>query len=413
MADFLTGVYLVYSFVGFYFMFLFILIYVQNRKKITSVPKMTKKYPISMVITCYKEGDSVGKAIDNLVNNGYDNLKKIVVVDDCSPDNSFDIIKKYEKKYPGLVVAVQTPKNTGCAAGAKNYGSKFVDTELIGFTDGDSYPEKGALQSVMGFFDDKKVGAVTSTVLVKNRNNLLLRIQAIEYIVIKFTRKLLEFIGSIYVTPGPLAIYRRSAFEKIGRFDERNLTEDIEITWRMLYNGYDVKMSVPSKVYSIAPDKFKPWFRQRVRWNKGGIQCIFKYAKTFGKRGMLGVFVLPFFVFSWLLGVFGLFILLYRIIKSLIVRFLLTTYSVDAHTAILRMEEISLNPSILTFIGLVLLVVSVTYSLIALFSIREKAHHKKPTILTFIIFEFFYLLMYPIILVKSAWELGRGRKTWN
>lgn len=413
MANFLTGVFLVYTFVGFYFMFLFLLIYFQNKKRVLTVPKMTKKYPISMVITCYKEGNSVGKAIDNLVNNGYDNLKKIVVVDDCSPDNSFEIIKKYEKKYPDLVMAVQTPKNTGCAAGAKNYGSKFVDTELIGFTDGDSYPEKGALKSIMGFFDNKNVGAVTSTVLVKNRNKLLLRIQAVEYIVIKFTRKLLGFIGSIYVTPGPLAVYRRSAFEKIGKFDERNLTEDIEITWRMLYNGYDVEMSVPSKVYSIAPDKFKDWFRQRVRWNKGGIQCIFKYMNTFGKRGMLGAFVLPFFVFSWLLGVFGLGMLLYRIIRTLVIRFLLTTYSVEAHTAVLRLEDVSLNPTILTYIGLVLLVVSVGYSLIALFSIREKSEHRKPTILTFIIFEFFYLLMYPIILIRSAYELAMGRKTWS
>ncbi|NCN86526.1 glycosyltransferase family 2 protein [archaeon] len=394
-------------------MFLFVLIYLKNVKKISQVPKITKEYPISFVITCYNEGESVGKAIDNLANNGYSNLKKIVVVDDCSKDNSYEIIKKYEKKYPGLVMAVQTPKNTGCAAGAKNYGSKFVTTDLIGFTDGDSFPEPGAVKSTIGFFDDLKVGAVTSTVLVKNRMNLLTRMQAIEYIVIKFTRKLLEFVGSIYVTPGPLAIYRREYFEKIGKFDDKNLTEDIEITWRMLYNGYDVKMSVPAKVYSIAPEKFKPWFRQRIRWNKGGIQCMFKYANTFGRKGMLGAFVLPFFVFSWILGAFGLVILLYRAIRTIIVRYLLTTYSVEAHTAILRMSDINLNPSILAFIGFVLLILSVTYSLIALFSIKERKEYKRPTIFTFVIFEFFYLLAYPVILVMSAFELIRGKKTWS
>ncbi len=411
--DFLTDVFLGYTFIAFYFMFLFLLIYFQNRKKISFVPPITKKYSLSIVLTCFNDGKSIGNAIDNLANNGYSNLKKIIVVDDCSVDNSYEIIKMYEKKYPGLVMAVQTPKNTGCAAGSKNYGSQFVTTDLIGFSDGDSYPEKGSIETTIGFFDDKNVSAVTSSVLVQNRVNLLTRIQAIEYIIIKFTRKLLEFVDSIYVTPGPLAIYRREYFEKIGKFDEKNLTEDIEITWRMLYHGYDIRMSVPGKVYSIAPTTFKGWFRQRIRWNKGGIQCIFKYANVFGRRGMLGAFVLPFFISSWVLGIFGLGLLFYRAIRAIIIRILLTSYSVSSHATVISLKDVALNPSILTYFGLVLLIVSVTFSVIALTNIKERKEYKRPNIFTFIIYEFFYLLMYPIILVTSAWELVRGKKKWS
>lgn len=410
--DFLTKVFLVYSFVAFYFMFLFIFIYLQNRKRIMWVPKPGKEYGISIVIPCYNEENSIGQTIDNLANNGYKNLKKIIVVDDQSKDNSYKIMKEYEKKYPGLVMATQTPKNTGNAAGAKNWGSKFVETELIGFTDADSFPEEGAIEKMLGFFDDKKVGAVTSNVLVQNRNNFLLKIQAVEYIVIKFTRKLLEFIGSIYVTPGPLAVYRREYFEKIGKFDEKNLTEDIEITWRFLYNGYDIKMSVPSKVYSIAPDKFNAWFKQRIRWNMGGVQCMFKYGRVFGKKGMLGAFVLPFFVFSWFLGVFGLSVIFYRLIRTIIVRFLLTTYSVKSHAAILSLNDINLTPSILVYLGIVMVILSAAYSLFALFTVKERKEFKRPSVFIFIVYEFFYVLMYPIILVTSAYKLLRGKTKW-
>ena len=410
--DFLTKVFLVYSFIAFYFMFLFILIYVQNRKKIMWAPKAKKNYEVGVVIPCYKEGKTVGKVIESFINNGYDNLKKIVVVDDCSPDDSFEIAKKYEKKYPGLVFAVQTPKNTGCAAGSKNYGARLIDTEIIIFGDADSFPEKGSIGKALGFFDEKNVAAVTSNVLVKNRTNILLMLQAVEYIIIKFTRKLLEFVGSIYVTPGPLAMYRKSVFDKIGGFDDKNMTEDIEITWRLLANGYDVKMSADSKVYAESPEKFKAWFKQRIRWNLGGIQCIFKYKKSWGRQGMLGAFVLPFFVFSWLLGVFGLGVLLYRAIRTIIVRSLLTSYSVEANAAILSLRDISLNPSILAYIGIVLLTISVTYSLIALFSVKERKEYKRPTVFTFIVYEFFYLLMYPIILVASGWKYMRGDIRW-
>lgn len=410
--DFLTKVFLVYSFVAFYFLFLFVLIYVQNYKKINWVPKLTKKYVIGVVIPCYKEGEFIGKVVESFINNGYPHIEKIVIADDKSPDNSFEIAKSYEKKYPGLVYAVQAPKNFGCAAGTKNYGAKFIDSEIIVFGDADSVVEEGAIEKALGFFDEKNVAAVTSNVLVKNRTNILLMLQAVEYIIIKFTRKLLEFVGSIYVTPGPLAMYRKTVFDKIKGFDEKNITEDIEITWRLLSKGYDVKMSVPSKVYAESPETFKAWFQQRIRWNLGGIQCIFKYGKSFGRRGMLGAFVLPFFVFSWLLGAFGLFILLYRAIRTIVVKFLLTTYSVEAHTAVLRFQDINFNPSILMYIGIVLLTLSVTYSLIALFTVKERKEYKRPTVFTFIIYEFFYLLMYPIVLVTSGYKYLRGDIRW-
>ena len=409
--DWLTIIYLIYSFIAFYFLFLFVLIYAQNYKLIHVVPAITKKRDVSIVIPCYNEEKNIGKTIQNLIDNGYSELKKIIVVDDCSKDDSYRIMKQYEKKYPGLVLAVQTPKNTGNAAGAKNYGSKFAKTELIGFTDADSFPQKCAIEKTIGFFDDKKVGAVTSTVLVYNRKNFLERLQAIEYIVIKFTRKLLEFVDSIYVTPGPLAIYRREYFEKVGRFDEENLTEDIEITWRFLSNGYDIKMSVPSRVYSVAPSKVKDWFKQRIRWNMGGVQTMLKYSKYFLKKGMLGNFVLPFFVFSWVIGVFGLVIITYRVLRGIILRYLSTSYSIEAQTAILSFGDIKLVPNVLLFMGLVVFFFSLLYTLVAFFSIKEKGF-RRPGFGAMTFYIFLYLLVYPVILIISAYKLLIGRKNW-
>ena len=368
---------------------------------------------LSIVIPCYNEEKSIGKTIDNLAKNGYSQLKKIIVVDDRSTDNSYKIMKEYEKKYPGLVLAVQTPKNTGNAAGAKNYGVQFANTTLVGFTDADSFPEKGAIKNMIGFFDDLKVGAVTSTVLVHNREKFLERLQAIEYIVIKFSRKLLEFIDSIYVTPGPLAIYRKKYFDEIGGFDEKNLTEDIEITWNFLSKGYLVKMSVPSRVYSIAPSTFRDWFKQRIRWNMGGVQTMFKYVKCFCRKGMLGAFVLPFFVFSWFIGVFGIGIILYRVIRAIILNFLSTSLSIKAQTAVLAIHDVNLVPNVLLFMGLVVFFFSLAYTLIAFFSIKEdRSKFRRPGIFPITFYIFLYLLIYPVILIVSAFKLMIGKKKW-
>lgn len=412
MVETITVIFLAYSFIAFYFLFLFILIYIQNRKEIFYSPKPKRIYTLSMVIPCYNGGENIGETIQTLLDSDYEGLKKIIAVDDCSTDNSFKIMKEYEKKYPGKVFAVQTPKNTGNAAGAKNYGAKFVDTELIGFTDDDSVHETGAIRKMIGFFDDKKVGAVTSNVLVRNRDNFILKLQSIEYKVIKFSRKLLEFVDSIYVTPGPLGIYRKSAFDRVGGFDRNNLTEDIEITWHLQYEGYKIKMSADSRAYATSPTTIGQWIKQRNRWNIGGLQTIGKYKREWFRKGMLGNFILPFFVLSWVVGLFGLFVLAYRVGKTIILNFLSTKYSVEAQTAVLRFNDINLTPNVLVFFGLTVFFLSLWYTFVALSGVSESKDYRRENFFSVGFYMIFYLLAYPIILIISAYKFLRGHRKW-
>ena len=406
----LTVIYLVYIFIAFYSLFLFILIYVQNRKLIFYCPKPNKNYELSIVIPCYNEGKNIEETVKSVLNAGYKNLKKVIVVDDCSKDNSYEIIQSLAKKY-SIVMAVQTPKNTGRAAGSKNYGAKFVDTELIGFTDGDSFIEEGAIDKVVGFFNDQKVGSVTSSVLVHNRDKFITKVQSIEYKVIKFSRKLLEFIDSIYVTPGPLGVFRKSAFDKIGGFDETNMTEDIEITWHLQAEGYKVKMAVPARAYTVAPSKFKDWLKQRNRWNIGGLQTIGKYNRNWFKKGMLGNFILPFFVSSWIIGLFGLFVFFYRIIRGAIIKLFSTTYSVQTQTTLFRFSDLNLTPNVLVFFGLVLFFLGLWFVFVALANMQEK-EHKKENIFVIAFYAIFYTMVYPIILITSTYKFLRGYRKW-
>jgi len=407
--EWLTIIYLFYLFVALYFLSLYALTYFQNKGKIYFVPSITKKYSLTMVVPCYNEEKDIEKTVVSLINAGYSNLKRIIVVDDCSTDNSYQIIKGLAKKYP-LVMAVQTPKNTGKASGAKNYGAQFAETDLIGFTDADSFPEKGSIEKMIGFFDDTKTAAVTSMVLVNNKENWITKLQAIEYRVIAFTRKLLGFLEAIYVTPGPLAIYRKNIFEEVGGFDEKNMTEDIEITWNFVKHGYKVEMSAPSHVFTVAPKKFLEWFKQRLRWNIGGIQTIRKYKSSFLGTGMLGLFILPFFVFSWSLGIVGLSVFIYRMVNFILAKYLITSYSVGANVALLSFQDINLVPNVLYFFGLAIFVLGLGFTLISLLNTPEKGH--KVNVFWLACYILFYLSAYPIILLISLYKVIRGKYSW-
>jgi cellulose synthase/poly-beta-1,6-N-acetylglucosamine synthase-like glycosyltransferase len=408
--EFLTIVYLTYTFIAFYFLFIYILTYAQNRKQIYETIKPEKDYSLSIVVPCFNEEKSIGKTIESILESNYKGLKKLIIVDDCSNDNSYKIIKEYEKKY-SKVIAVQTPKNTGNAAGAKNYGAKFVKTELIGFSDADSFPRKDAIGKMVGFFNDKKTGAVTSRVLVSNRKTRISKFQAIEYKIIAFTRKLLGFLDSIYVTNGPLSIYRKKAFEEVKGFDEDNLTEDIEITWHFVSKGWKVQMAIPAKAYTVVPENVKTWFNQRIRWNVGGLQTIAKYRKKFLQCGMLGIFIMPFFTLSWILGLTGLFFLAYRLFQYILTRFLVAKYSIAAKVALITVEDFSLNPSILFLFGMLLFVLGLAYTLTAIAYSKEKDFPKHP-LKDIFIYSIFYLLMYPPLLVWAFYKFIRGKNTW-
>ncbi len=406
MVEFITVVYLFYIFISLYFLTLYILIYFPNRKDFFSFPKPEREYSLSMVVPCYNGEKDIGRTIETLLKSDYPGLKKIIVVDDCSTDNSNSIIKKYADKYE-KVQLVRTPSNTGNAAGAKNFGAKFVKTDLIGFTDDDSFPAQDAISRMVGFFNEEKVGAVTSGILVKNdRRTFLERFQAIEYRIIVFTRKLLGFVDAIYVTPGPLAMYRKSVFDEVTGFDEKNMTEDIEITWHLIKKGYLIRMSPYARVFTTAPDKWKVWFRQRIRWNIGGVQTVNKYKSAFLKKGMLGSFVLPFFVSSLLIGVSGIVVLLYRLIRTLVVRFLSTSYSIQAQTAIITFNDINLHPNVLLLFGVLLMVVGLAFTLVALKYTRPpEGEFKKIGPISLIGYLFVYLLTQAILLAVSIYKM--------
>ena len=409
--EWLTILYFVYTFIAFYFLSLYILTYMQNRKQIYETIKPDKIRSLSIVIPCFNEAESIGKNIEALLASDYKGLKKIIVVDDCSTDNSYEIIKQYATKYP-RVMALRTPENTGRAAGSKNFGARFVKTELIGFSDADSILNKDAITKMVGYFNDAKMGAVTSRVFVNNPKNYLTRAQAIEYKIIAFTRKLLGFLDSIYVTNGPLSVYRKKAFDQVRGFDMQNLTEDIEITWHFVSKGWKVQMSIPSIVRSSPPTTVKTWFKQRIRWNVGGIQTVAKYRKKFLECGMLGFFIMPYFILSWFIGITGLFFLGYRLTKYIMMKFLVAKYSVAAQVALVSMNDFNLNPSILFIFGIVLFTLGLIYTITALIYSKEWGRLTGHPIRDIFIYSFFYLLMYPPLLIVSFYKYFRGYNTW-
>lgn len=409
--EFLPYVYLAYMFISLYMLSFFIILYIKNKNRFFDYPTPKKNYSVSFIVPAYNESNTIKETIKHIFSIDYENINEVIVVNDGSADNTKEVVESLLKEYPRLRL-INNKKNLGSAAASQNVGLKVAKSELIAVVDGDSFPARDSLKKMVGFFDDEKVGAVTCPVLVRNRDKFWGKIQAIEYIAISFGRKLLEYIDSIYVTPGPLALYRKKALDEISGFDESNMTQDIEATWHLAYNGWDRKMSLSTSVSSQAPEKIRAWWRQRRRWNIGGLQCIKKYWRVIGRKGMLGFFIIPFFIINLFLGLVGLSIFFYLLATRIISNYLLARYSIIANTPIITLEEFYITPSILNYLGLVLFLFGLIFILLIMSVLKENIK-KRENILNIPFYLIFYLILYPFIMLNSLWHFARKKNVWR
>lgn len=400
-----------YIFIGLYMTSLLFFIYIRNRKNIFDYPR-AKTEGVSIVIPCYNASKEIGETLDSLFKLNYPKeLLEIIVVDDKSTDNSIEIVEKYSKKYSNIKL-IKSEVNSGGAAIPRNIGIKSAKYDYVAVMDDDSMPEPDILLKMLGFLqNDSKVAAVTSAVMAKSPNTFMSKLQAIEYAVIAWNRKLLDLVDSVYVTPGPFALYKKKILLEVGLFDPKNMTEDIEIVWRLLSKGYCSRMSLSARVYSKTPQKLRAWWRQRVRWNMGGTQTLWKYKSLVFRKGMLGAFIIPFFSFSLFLGLLGLLIFVYLIMRKLLLKYLFTKYSLYAGTTILRLQDLSFNPTVLNYFGIVMFVVGLIYTIMGLVIMDEwKLEHRN--VLNILFYMLVYLSLYPSIMVNGLYRLWRRKLSW-
>ena len=103
-----------------------------------------KKY-LSVIIPCYNSAEYMHVSIESALVGGED--VEILIVDDGSTkDNTYEIAKKYEEKYPTIIRAI-TQENKG-HGGAVNTGIANATGEYIKVLDSDDWLEENAVQTL-------------------------------------------------------------------------------------------------------------------------------------------------------------------------------------------------------------------------------------------------------------------------
>lgn len=103
-------------------------------------------YKISVVIPVYNAEDDISNAIDSIISQtfGFENIE-LILVDDCSNDNSKEIIKKYQEEY-GNIKLVELLQNSGLPGKPRSLGIDYASADYIVFLDSDDTYKRDAFE---------------------------------------------------------------------------------------------------------------------------------------------------------------------------------------------------------------------------------------------------------------------------
>ena len=106
---------------------------------------------IGVIIPNYNSGIYIKRCLDSLLEQEY-RVNEIIVVDDCSTDESTKIVKEYTKKYNNIIL-LENEKNMGVSY-SRNRGIENTKSEYIMFCDSDDWYEKQATKKMMEKVED-------------------------------------------------------------------------------------------------------------------------------------------------------------------------------------------------------------------------------------------------------------------
>lgn len=253
------------------------IIFANRLEKKNAEPPELKEYPpFSILVPCHNEEKNIINTVNHLLDIDYPEYE-IIIIDDGSTDHTPEIFKSLCREHP-QVRALYLKQNQGKAA-ALNTGCMIAKNDLVLTMDADAFLDPKALRWIAWhFITGPRVGAVTGNPRVLNRTSLLAKIQTGEYsTIIGLIKRTQRILGKVLTVSGVIAAFRRQALLSVGFWDTDMVTEDIDVTWKLEKNFWDVRYEPSAICWILVPETLKGLWTQRFRWSQGGVEVLKKH----------------------------------------------------------------------------------------------------------------------------------------
>ena len=245
---------------------------------------------VSVIIPCFNEEEWISRTILSCINQDYpiDKLE-VIVVDDCSTDNSVEEIKAIIEKLYNEADRFETRKRLKYIVQDANKGKrealargvKEAKNELVVFVDSDSFLDPFAIRNLVQPFRDPKMGGVSGRTDVANTyTNTLTKMQSVRYFIAFRVMKAAEaYFDAVTCLSGPLSCYKKDIVmenmdawlnqsflgQKATFGDDRAMTNFVLRNHRTSYQDTAI-------CSTIVPNRYKVFIKQQMRWKRSWLR---------------------------------------------------------------------------------------------------------------------------------------------
>lgn len=304
---------------------------------------------VSIIIPVYNQENMIRPVIDSIFKSSYKNLE-VIAINDGSTDDTIKILNDLSIKYKKLNII---HKKNGGKRKAVGDGFKASHGQYIVFIDSDSIITEFTVEEMMKIFKgDPKIGGISGQVKLWNSNtNFLTKMQDVwydsSYNISRTTESVFE---TVICCPGCIAGYRREALKefidtnwidsneninsenqqkclvnnnidgfsnemknknncvkkhvltlsglskkllksssKYDDSDDRTLTGQMLLEWKSVYAPLAIS-------YTQAPDTFKEFFNQMLRWKKGYIRTSLFLSSFLWKKKINPIMIILYYI---------------------------------------------------------------------------------------------------------------------
>lgn len=248
-----------------------------SKTKIQHTKGTVLDLPVSIIVAFKNEENNIIDCLKCLLQQSYCKGKtEIILVDDHSTDNSYNIVKECVKSVNEIQIKVLSLKQLNISSSKKNAIESAVAAatgHLIITTDADCLMKPNWIQSIVEFYISEKPKLILGPVKYKYSGGIFQKIQSLEFLSYIAAACGTAYFKKPILCNGANMAYEKTLFNEINPYDDNKnyrSGDDIFLMQKVIkkYGSSDIRfLKNPDSVVETFPENSLGGFlKQRVRW---------------------------------------------------------------------------------------------------------------------------------------------------
>jgi len=226
---------------------------------------------VSVIISARNESTNIKKLVRSLKNQNYNkNLYDVIIVDDHSNDNSWELLCQEKLNWPKLHLITMDSNEHGKKK-ALLKAINFSDSEIILTSDADCLFSPEWIKSMTSCFINDNINLASGPVSFNYQSTFFNKIQTLEFLSLIASGAAAIGLNKPIFCNGANLAYRRKVFLEVSNYDDDNIASGDDVFLlhmvKKVYPGsvFFVK-NFESIVFTDSISSFWQFINQRIRW---------------------------------------------------------------------------------------------------------------------------------------------------